>query len=556
MITSSIETRGDRQELTINGTQRENLAYITYLPDNGCYGDFAKAGYQLYSACVFFGTNKMNEHSGFDVPGVGIFDGETPDFSDFDRLVHTILTACPDAYIFPRVNVSASRKWELEHPEELCYEGTAKYPQRKRVCFASECWAQLVERQLSALIAHIESSDYGERIIGYQIAGGNTEEWFAFNDRGGKGKRSDEAFRAYVAAGGENSEPSYQRFLSQIVAERICRFAAHIKKETQRRLVVGTFYGYTMEKYNRGGTHHALAQVLRCPDVDFICSPVSYAQLRKTGRDQPYMLPLHSLKLHGKLYFAENDIRTHLSRPVCENPHYNTPIWFGPSAEETLEILKLHFAKSLINGHALWWFDMWGGWYADSRYMDFMAQAQSIWAAENDEAESVAQVAVLMDEAAPSYLDDKDPGLRKVFFDFRETLGKTAVPLHWYLASDFERIKDRYRAYILLEPVETELSQKLKASGKPILTVTPDTCDLTTEAIRSFLKGNGVKLYSDHDLAVYANSSYLFVHTVADGKQQLSLSEGTILRECFTDKTYAPNFQSPAGKSYLFQICT
>ena len=380
MICSKVETRGERQVLLLNGSQRENLAYITYLPDSGCFADFANAGYRLYSACAFFGSNKMNEHSGFDIPGKGIFDGAEPDFSGFDSVMHQILKACPDAYIFPRVNVSAGRQWELEHPEELCYEGTTKFPERKRLCFASELWAQTVETQLSALISHIESSDYGEHIVGYQIAGGNTEEWFAFNDRGGKGKRSDEAFKAYVAAGGEDSEEAYQRFLSQIVAERICRFASHIKKETQHRLVVGTFYGYTMEKYNRGGTHHALARVLQCPDVDFICSPVSYAQLRKTGRDQPYMLPLHSLKLHGKLYFAENDIRTHLSRPVCENPHYNTPIWFGPSVEETLEILKLHFAKSLINGHALWWFDMWGGWYADPRYMDFMTQAQAMWA--------------------------------------------------------------------------------------------------------------------------------------------------------------------------------
>lgn len=553
MITSKVEARGDRQLLIINGMQQENLAYITYLPDNGCFADFAKAGYKLYSVCVFFGTNKMNEHSGFDVPGKGIFDGVVPDFSDFDRVVHKILTACPDAYIFPRVNVSARRQWELDNPDELCYEGTARFPERKRVCFASEKWAQLAETQLSALISHVESSDYAAHIIGYQIAGGNTEEWFAFNDRGGKGKRSDEAFKAFVANGGEDSESSYQRFLSQIVAQRICQFASHIKRETQRRLVVGTFYGYTMEKYNRGGTHHALAQVLACPDVDFICSPVSYAQTRKAGRDQPYMLPLHSLKLHGKLYFAENDIRTHLSQPVCDNPHYNTPIWFGPEQEQTLEILKMHFAKAFINGHALWWFDMWGGWYADPQYMTFMEQAKQL--SETLEiGVSAAQVAVLVDENAPSLLDDKDPGLRKVFFDFRETLGKTAVPLHWYLASDFEVIKARYQAFILLEPIETKLSAAIKISGKPVLTITPESCHVTTEAIRSFLTGQGVKLYSTEDMVIYANRQYLFVHTVTEGEQRLLLPDGTKLRECFTGVSYEKNFDSPAGRSYLFHI--
>ena len=197
MITSKVETRGERQVLLLNGSQRENLAYITYLPDSGCFADFANAGYRLYSACDFFGSNKMNEHSGFDIPGKGIFDGAEPDFSGFDSVMYQILKACPDAYVFPRVNVSAGRQWELEHPEELCYEGTTKFPERKRLCFASELWAQTVETQLSALISHIESSDYGEHIVGYQIAGGNTEEWFAFNDRGGKGKRSERSASAY-----------------------------------------------------------------------------------------------------------------------------------------------------------------------------------------------------------------------------------------------------------------------------------------------------------------------------------------------------------------------
>jgi hypothetical protein len=265
------------------------------------------------------------------------------------------------------------------------------------------------------------------------------------------------------------------------------------------------------------------------------------------------MLPLHSLKLHGKLYFAENDIRTHLSRPVCENPHYNTPIWFGPSVEETLEILKLHFAKSLINGHALWWFDMWGGWYADPRYMDFMTQAQAMWAAENDEAESVTQVAVVMDEAAPSYLDDKDPGLRKVFFDFRETLGKTAVPLHWYLASDFETIKDRYQAYILLEPVETELSRKLKASGKPVLTITPENCAMSVEQVRCFYKEAGAKVLCDKNAVVYENSKYLLLHTVETGEHVLALSEGSVLTDCFSGEIFGTTFYAEDGKSYLFK---
>ena len=198
---------------------------------------------------------------------------------------------------------------------------------------------------------------------------------------------------------------------------------------------------------------------------------------------------------------------------------------------------------------------MWGGWYADPQYMNFMEQAKQL--SETLEiGVSAVQVAVLVDENAPSLLDDKDPDLRMVFFDFRETLGKTAVPLHWYLASDFEAIKDRYHAFILLEPVETKLSAAIKISGKSVLTVTPESCHITTEDIRSFLTGQGVNLYSTEDMVIYANRNYLFVHTVSDGKHQLLLPEGAMLKECFSGELFCPSFDAAAGKSFLFNIHT
>ena len=118
MITSRVIGEGDRQLLLIDEDRRESLAYITYCQDEGCFSDFAKAGYKLYSVSAFFGSNVLNENTGLPVFEKGIFDGEKADFSRFDQAVRDILTACPDAMIFPRVNVSPGRKWELEHPDE------------------------------------------------------------------------------------------------------------------------------------------------------------------------------------------------------------------------------------------------------------------------------------------------------------------------------------------------------------------------------------------------------------------------------------------------------
>lgn len=83
-----------------------------------------------------------------------------------------------------------------------------------------------------------------------------------------------------------------------------------------------------------------------------------------------YMLPVDSVKLHGKLYFSENDTRTHLSRPVNDTTWYTQPVWFGPDTEQgSLDILKMHFARLLLKGQAGWWFDMWGGWFDTPGYL-------------------------------------------------------------------------------------------------------------------------------------------------------------------------------------------
>ncbi len=553
-ISSAVIIRDGKQLLTVNGQVIDSVAYITYLPRSNRYEDFAKAGYKLFSTCVFFGSNCLNSTSGLEVFSKGLFDEETPDFSHFDEDVHNILRVCPDAMIFPRVNVGLSREWEAAHPEELNDEGADTLPQVRRVCFSSDLWAAEVERLLGLLIEHIENSDFCHHIIGYQIAGGNTEEWFSYDQKGSIGRRSREKFAAQVAQGREESEYEYYRYLSEITASRICQFAARVKELTQRRLVVGSFYGYTFAKPHRHFCHNDLKQVLECPDVDFICSPVCYAKLRSAGRNHSYMLALHSLKLHGKLYFSENDTRTHLSKAYSDLPRYQGPIWFGPDRETTLEILKMHLARALVHGHACWWFDMWGGWFADEKYMEFMKRARQISnGARELPAHSRAEVALLVDERSlASFADDRIPNA--VLFDVREALGMAGAPYDLYLTSDFDAIHDQYKAFVLLEPCPTPDSERIRREIDSLLVITDENSSITPAEIREFYRGAGVWLYSEENVVVYASQSHLFLHTVHDGEQRIRLPEGTQWVDLFTGKSFCPGFSSPAKKSYLLQI--
>ena len=199
-------------QLCVKGEVQDGLAYITYLTENNRYKDFAKAGYRLFSLPVFFGSNHLNEISGLDVFKKGIFDGDEPDFTVFDGDIAEILDACPNAYILPRVNISLAREWELQNPDELCEPYPSGEP--SRASLASDKWLEEVKREVRVFISHINGSKYADRIVGYQVAGGNTEEWLPFDtEKGISGKRAVEKFKEYLEERGlEESEPAFYRF--------------------------------------------------------------------------------------------------------------------------------------------------------------------------------------------------------------------------------------------------------------------------------------------------------------------------------------------------------
>ena len=558
---SEIKTVNGKPRLFVSGKEQSGLAYITYLNEKSCYDDFSDAGYTLYSVSLFFGTNHLNEKSGQIVFSKGIFDSDIPDFDEFNKNIEKLLKACPDAMIIPRVNVSPSREWELSHPYELCDTGLDRDPDCHRLCFASDVWAEEAKRQLSLFVSHINDSPYAEHIVGYQIACGNTEEWLPFDMKGSLGLRSREKYEAYLKENNIlDSDGELYKFLSNVNAKRVVELAEHIKHITENRLIVGAFYGYTFETYWRESAHHALMVLLRSDSIDFICSPVSYCAYsggRALGVDHAYMLPLASLIHHGKLYFSENDTRTHNSAPPNDLPHYQSPVWFGPEKSTSLEILKMHYARALINGHALWWFDMWGGWYKDCDYMSFMKNALDI-SEKNKKAdhEKSAEVAVFIDEEACSFAENKDSA-KKICHYVRKELGHIGTPYDAYLASDFENVKDNYKAFILLSPATTELGKKIdklaKAHSLPLFVVDDTTKDVSAVELREFCQMANVHLYCDDSAVIYANKKYLFVHTAKSGECRLNIKNGKRLFEVFEKKYYESTFNSDFGKSYLFE---
>lgn len=526
-VTSEVRITAGAPLLYIDGQPVPGTAYITYFTENNRYADFAGAGIRLYTMPVFFARRTINERNNFPLFGEGIFDTDEPDFTIFDREIGKILEARPDAWVFPRVNVNTTKKWDDAHPDEQCDFGYID----RRTCFSSDLWLEEVKRMLGLFIKHVQNAPYARNVIGYQIAGGNTEEWFSFDQKGSVGLRSREKFAEVCAKYRlEGSEEEYYIFLSEIAAHRICQLAEFTKELTERRLVVGSFYGYTFECPFRTSNHHALHRVLRCPDIDFLCSPASYAGKRITGRDISNMLPIDSVKLHGKLYYSENDTRTHLTKFCCDNPKYTTPIWLGYDCETTLEVMKMQLARQITHGHASWWFDMWGGWYADERYMKLISDGRELLERSIGlPGASAAPLAVIIDERSYAKLPEGVSG-HAVGSAIREALGLSGVPYDAYLASDLDAVREmwkggRYKALVFLIPAETPAMDRCIEAAESdrvkYLRITPENAGISPAELREFCRSCGIKPLTDRDAVVYENESFIYVNAPADGEYEL-----------------------------------
>lgn len=550
-VSSNVSSYGGVPTLFVNDMPISGPAYMTYIPQRADYDAFAKMGYRLYSVCVFFATRPVNaaEQCGPFMPGIFEKEG-APDFSIINKELERVLQACPDALIFPRVNVNLPQWWEEAHQEACNDKGVKGKPPRG--CPASQLWQDTVSLYLRQLIRHLENSPYADHIIGYQIAGGQTEEWMAIDMDGNQGQALRDAFRATYPS--ENNPVKFREFASEANAAAIIRLTRLAKEEVSGRKVIGVFYGYTFETPWWQSAHSAMATMLREDSIDFFCSPASYIQKRKLGIDLASMTILDSIKIHGKLYFVEADIRTcqTLSLPescpsICEKPNYTGGLWEGPKDPwACVQQIRAAFGRMLTHGHALWWFDMWGKWYDHpllreemANYPDLALQAQ-----EKGDRQSIAELAVFIDEKAcarSEYPSGKDPA-RLIAYDNRIPLGYAGLPFDLYDISDFETVSERYHCALFLVPWETEAMTvailKWKQSDRPYILSNCEHPVLTPEEISATCKKAGCHLYIAPGDVLHASTHWILLHAAASGEKTIRLPEKRQVRDVFTGEEW------------------
>jgi len=597
MLKSSIEMNNGNPCLSVNGQHMAAMAYTTYFPERNCYQDFIDAGYRIFFVNISFTASPINSYdTGFTPFRIGVFENlNNPDYSEFEDYVYKIIRACPDAIIIPRVYVSMPKWWIETHPNEVTLSPKGGY----REALFSDAFRKDGSEFLVCLIDHMKSSDYADHIGGWQICGGLTQEWFHHDCNGSLGKAAEQPFRNWckeVFGADEAILPKHEDFLyngesynkcdntrryvafcNLGVAETIDHFAQTIKEETNYEQVVGVFYGYAYETDHRVifGSH-ALRRLLNSPNLDFFSSPNAYTQHRSFGIDWADMIPVDSVKHHGKLCFIECDIRTYLTTSIQEARPGEYPddiyrmkngesVWAGPpTAELSREALRKCFAHQITKASAIWWFDMWGGWYKDPILMDELLKMKKLYDEEpnNPDRSISSDVVFFADEQGYANLFSQSPHLKGITRT-RTAMGNTGVPYDSCMVEDANKLLKNYKAAVFVMPIPSETGKHAielcERMGIPYLTATADHYELTVDEIRNFYKVNGIHVYAEEKDVVYVGNGYVGLHSVRSGMKHLRLPHPCTVTSVFgttysTQTTDLIEFDLKENATALFSV--
>lgn len=573
MISSEIRFHNGKPLISVNGELHYPIAYTTYFDECGEFTDFIKSGYKMFFVNVSFTDLPINNTTGFTPFRTGVFENEVPDYSEFENTVYKILSECPDALIFPRIYISMPRKWIKANNSETVKTEKGGNRESLHSDAFRRCGADLLKK----LVSHIRSSDYAENIVGYQLCGGLTQEWMHHDFSGSFSQTGLEKFRkwakekygiteiphfeedALYSKEFEKYISKYGEFCCESAAETVNYFSGILKEYISHEQIVGVFYGYNAFVNNYLSGLHGLRFIIDSPHIDFFSSPCCYDDNRKLGIDWGDMVTAASLKYHGKLYFVECDIRTHLTRQMQDSrpglypdniytltdENGNKTAWCGPETKElSLSAIRKAFAHQLTKGSGIWWFDMWGGWYHDSEIMSEIKEMKIIADKSTGKVANsfpCAETVMFIDEKA--YLNNPiGSHLCHSVNITRIEMGNTGIPFDLCMVEDAEKVIHRYRAAIFTAPIPSEdgkhAVKKCEELDIPFISTNTEKSYYTKNELRNFLTQNGVHCYNDDGSVIYCGEGFIGIHAHDDGNFKISLPEKFRITPVFADKNY------------------
>ena len=484
-------------KVDINGELFLPLSFKSFRANPRNISEFYNAGVRLFS--VLFGgiTSALGvPYSLFGDSWIG--EGQY-DFSPIDRQMDMFLENAPNGYFAPMIQLD-TRDWFLaSHPE---VPNSFTHLSQTAHC---EEWRRQAAEYMRAVISHCEEK-YGDRIYGYFLLCGTTTEWFSERDYEAPHPIKENGFKQWT--GNENAVlPSRERlsekgnvfltaddddvymarkFHSETISGLIGYFTKEAQSEIQHQKLLGLYYGYLFELggerlYNDGALDYE--SVFLSEDIDMISSPSAYGY-RSVSAPSAFMVTQKTLDAHNKLYFLEFDHITHVAPEEINddsaggNNHMMVKI---PGANskckdeiESLNLMYRDFVMTTANGCALWWFDMFDGWFRSEGMMNAVAKMIELRERLGEYAcENAAEIAVFA-EGSSMYRARKNAGLATACLsNIRRTLAECGAPYDLYSICDLDAARSpRYKLILFINQYDIpdlrkeQISTLLSKSGK------------------------------------------------------------------------------------------
>ena len=496
-----VKRRNGTLKIDIDGKLYNPYSFKSFRPNPKNISEFYDAGIRLFSVLSTGITSALGvPYSLFGESWIG---EKEYDFSKIDNQMDMFIKNAPDSYFAPMIQLD-TRDWYLKSHEGV----PNSFTHLSQIAHDPE-WKKAASDYLKAVISHIEEK-YHDKVYGYFLLCGTTTEWLSHKDMEESHPIKEAGYKKWCMddnaqlpslerlnlkgdvflSESENDVYKARKFHAETIADLILYFTNEAQSVIKHNKLLGLYYGYLFELgserlYNDGSLGYE--KVFFSDDIDMISSPSSYSYRDKKD-PSAFMLTSKTLDAHNKLYFLEFDHITHAAPDeIHENYNENADnalIVKIPGAQskcksetESLNLMYRDFLLCTANMTALWWFDMFDGWFRSEGMMNAIKQMiQTGTKLSKEKAESIAEIAVFA-EGESMYKVRKSSNLATVALsDIRRTLSRCGAAYDMYSISDLrlENI-DKYKVYLFVNQYDiTEENKKLienkcKKCGKTII---------------------------------------------------------------------------------------
>ncbi|MBE7041923.1 MAG: hypothetical protein E7399_00305 [Ruminococcaceae bacterium] len=483
-------------KVEIDGVLYDPVSFKSFRPSERNISDFAKAGVKLFSILV------SGLQCGYDVPyslyGDCWFGKGNYNFDAVDKQIEFFRAHSPGCYYAIMIHLDTRDWWHQIHenfPKSFDY--------LSQVIWDRE-WREATADYLKAMMEHVEEK-YGDCVYGYFMLCGKGTEWFSHidfqeshpikeayyreytnNPNATIPKKEEMELSAELSFYEDENVISYQRAHAELIADTILYFATEAQKVIQHKKLLGLYFGYYFEfgnpnmNYINDAGHLALEKVYFSDDINMISSPASYS-FREPDSTSAFMTLYKTLDLHDKLYFFEYDQRTYLSQEFA----LAGAGYYCKTDREAVDLMRRDFMLCASNGTALWWFDMFEGWYASEGIMNGVSKMVEITnRLSKIPCHSVAEVAIIGFPQSMYKVNKRNNIHYSLASGQREGYMRLGAPFDSYVAGDLGNIDfSQYKLVVLLDGFDmtsqhAQVIENLKQAGKTILWMyAPDFCN-------------------------------------------------------------------------------